>query len=171
MIKVRKMAKITMLAAVILPLLYLLVHAQACGSNVGRKPADDAERDTVLNNLLGGLTNITRQGGSVTLSDPLTLTGGRSPASIQRVATQNAPALRHAYNRRLQERPELSGRIDVKFSIDESGKVISAQAAESTMNDPELENFVIERVKGWNFEPIDKPGDVTEVTYPFVFSQ
>jgi hypothetical protein len=29
---------------------------------------------------------------------------------------------------------------------------------------------VLARVKSWNFEKIDLPGDVTEVTYPFVFS-
>jgi TonB family protein len=80
-------------------------------------------------------------------------------------------ALRHAYNRRLREKPGLAGRITVKFSIDEFGKVIFAQVVESTMNDSELETTVVSRIRNWVFEKIDKPGDVTEVTYPFVFSQ
>jgi hypothetical protein len=27
----------------------------------------------------------------------------------------------------------------------------------------------VDRVKSWIFDKIDKPGDVAEVTYPFVF--
>jgi TonB family protein len=99
------------------------------------------------------------------------LTGGRSRASIQRVVMQNMAALRYAYNKRLREKPGLTGKITVKFAIDEFGKVIFAQVVESTMADSELETTVVSRVKSWNFEKIDKPGDVTEVTYPFVFSQ
>jgi hypothetical protein len=38
------------------------------------------------------------------------------------------------------------------------------------MDDPELEKTLIEKVKSWDFEKLDKPGDVTEVIYPFVFS-
>ena len=99
------------------------------------------------------------------------LTGGRSRASIQRVVMQNMAALRHAYNRRLREKPGLNGKITVKFAIDEFGKVIFAQVVETTMNDAELEQIVVARVRSWAFEKIDKPGDVTEVVYPFVFSQ
>jgi len=99
------------------------------------------------------------------------LTGGRSRASIQRVVMQNMAALRYAYNRRLRDKPGLNGKITVKFAIDEFGKVIFAQVVESTMADPELERTVVDRVKSWNFDKIDKPGDVTEVVYPFVFSQ
>jgi len=99
------------------------------------------------------------------------LVGGRSRASIQRVVLQNVAALRDAYNRRVREMPELEGKVTVKFAIDEFGKVIFAQVMESTMNDSELENTIVTRVKSWVFEQIDKPGDVTEVRYPFVFSQ
>jgi len=100
-----------------------------------------------------------------------TLPTSRSRASIQRVTMQNMAALRYAYNKRLREKPGLFGQISVKFAIDESGKVIYAQIAESTMADLELETIVVSKVKSWTFEKIDKPGDVTEVTYPFVFSQ
>jgi TonB family protein len=99
------------------------------------------------------------------------LTGGRSRASIQRVVMQNMAALRHAYSRRLRDKPGLSGTVTVKFSIDEFGKVIFAQMVSSTLNDSELEQTVVTRVRSWVFERIDKPGDVTEVTYPFTFTQ
>ena len=99
------------------------------------------------------------------------LTGGRSRASIMRVVMQNLAALRYAYNKRLREKPGLKGKITCKFAIDEFGKVIFCEVLESTMADTQLETEVVDKIKRWRFEKIDKPGDVTEVVYPFVFSQ
>jgi hypothetical protein len=117
-----------------------------------------------------------KKGGELKMVTPdfkesVTVTGGRSKASINRVVMQNMAALRHAYNRRLRDKPGLNGRITVKFAIDEFGRVIFAQMVESTINDSELEGIVVDRVRSWNFDKIDKSGDVTEVTYPFMFSQ
>ncbi|MDR2693281.1 MAG: TonB family protein [Chitinispirillales bacterium] len=123
----------------------------------------------------GGGLDLKRKGElKVTSPDFLkggALTGGRSRASIKSVIKQNMATLRDLYNERLREKPGLTGKISVKFAIDEFGKVIFAQIVESTMSDSELESTVVSRVKSWNFEKIDKPGDVTEATYPFVFSQ
>lgn len=136
-----------------------------------------------IDDLIGGLMGGDGGGGlelkkrgSLKISAPDflkggSLTGGRSKASIMRVVMQNLAALRYAYNKRLREKPGLKGKITVKFAIDEFGKVIFCQVVESTMSDPELESTVAEKIKRWVFEKIDKPGDVTEVIYPFVFSQ
>jgi len=99
------------------------------------------------------------------------LTGGRSKSSIMRVVMQNLAALRYAYNKRLREKPGLKGKIVVKFAIDEFGKVIFSKVVESTIRDQKLEEIVSQKIRRWVFEKIDKPGDVTEVVYPFVFSQ
>jgi len=114
-------------------------------------------------------------GGALKVSSPDflkggTLTGGRSRASIHRIVTQNIAAIRYAYKKRLREKPGMCGRITVKFAIDEFGKTIFAQMTESTIHDFELEQIVVSRVNNWTFGKIDKPGDVTEVTYPFVFT-
>ncbi len=98
------------------------------------------------------------------------LTGGRSKASIMRVVMQNLAALRYAYNRRLREKPGLKGKVTVKFAIDEFGKVIFCEVVSSSMGDSVFEKQVVSKVRRWVFEKIDKPGDVTEVVYPFVFS-
>jgi len=99
------------------------------------------------------------------------VTGSRSRESIQRVIMQNMSALRYAYNKRLREKPGLSGKINIKFAVDESGGVIFAQLLESTMGDSALEETVVNKVKSLMFEKIDKSGDVTEIIYPFVFSR
>lgn len=134
--------------------------------------------DDLIGNLMGGDgggLNLKKK-GTLKISSPDilkggSLTGGRSKASIMRVVMQNIAALRYAYNKRLRDKPGLSGKITVKFAIDEFGKVIFTQVVESTMGDSELEIIVKEKIARWVFEKIDKPGDVTEVVYPFVFSQ
>jgi TonB family protein len=136
--------------------------------------------DDLIGNLMGGDEGGSglelKKRGSLKISAPDflkggSLTGGRSKASIMRVVMQNLAALRYAYNKRLREKPGLKGKITVKFAIDEFGKVIFCQVIESTMADPDLETTVADKIKRWVFEKIDKPGDVTEVVYPFVFSQ
>ncbi|GBU21522.1 hypothetical protein R80B4_01415 [Fibrobacteres bacterium R8-0-B4] len=99
------------------------------------------------------------------------VSGVRSRASIQCVVMQNAAALRYAYNKRLREKPGLSGEITVTFAIDGFGRVIFAETVKSTMADPEFESAVVSAVKAWEFGKIGRHGGVAEVTYPFIFSQ
>ncbi|MCL2183075.1 MAG: TonB family protein [Chitinispirillia bacterium] len=133
--------------------------------------------DDLMSSLSGGGGSLDlKKRGELKVSSPDflkggALTGGRSRASIQRVVMQNMAALRHAYSRRLKDKPGLSGTVTVKFSIDEFGKVIYASMVSSTLSDSELETTVVSRVRSWMFDKIDKPGDVTEVTYPFTFTQ
>ncbi len=98
------------------------------------------------------------------------MTGGRSRASITRVVLQNMNALRYAYNKRLNMKPNLRGKVTVKFAIDEFGKVIFCDVIGGTLNDPALEKTISKKIERWVFDKINKPGDVTEVVYPFVFS-
>lgn len=133
--------------------------------------------DKLLGDLMsddGGTLKLKKR-GELKIQKPVftrggSLTGGRNRASIMGVVRQNFAAIRYAYNKRLRDRPDLAGRITVKFAIDEFGKVIYAQVQNSTMNDSKMENMVLSKVRRWQFGKIDKQGDVTEVVYPFVFS-
>jgi TonB family protein len=98
------------------------------------------------------------------------LSGGRNRTEIMRVVMQNLGGLRHAYNKRLFEKPALRGKVTVKFAIDEFGNVIFCEAVESSMGDPEFDKLITDKIRRWAFGPVDKPGDVTEIVYPFVFS-
>jgi TonB family protein len=96
--------------------------------------------------------------------------GGRSKAEIFRVVNQNLGALRYAYTVRLREMPGLRGKITVKFAIDEFGNVVACDVTESSIRDEKLEKTVVDKIRRWKFERLDKPGDITQVVYPFVFS-
>jgi TonB family protein len=105
------------------------------------------------------------------LPEGATLTGQRSRASIQRVIVlKHRAALRYIHEWRQERKPEVSGTVSVRFTIDEFGKVTSAKLESSSVNDSTLANAVILRVKHIDFGPINKPGDVTEVVYPFFFA-
>ncbi len=95
----------------------------------------------------------------------------RSKAAIMQVVMQNLASLRYAYNRRLREKPGIQGKIYVKYRIDENGDVISSKVVKSSMHDRKLENTIAKKIKTWKHCPINKSGDITEVVYPFVFSQ
>jgi Ca-activated chloride channel family protein len=132
--------------------------------------------DDQISSLMGAGSATSASRGTLKLTEPTfikggALTGGRSKASIMRVVMQNLAALRYEFARRLREKPGLSGRIDVKFAIDEFGKVIFSTVVSSTVGDSLLEAAVLKKVNRWVFDKIDKPGDVTEVVYPFVFSR
>lgn len=112
-----------------------------------------------------------RDAAIATVPGGVSLNGtGRSRVDIMRVVMQNLSALRYAYNRRLRERPGLTGKITIKFAVDEFGNVIACEVIESSMADSQLEAVITGKILRWRFDKIDKPGDITEVVYPFVFS-
>jgi TonB family protein len=96
---------------------------------------------------------------------------GRSRAEISSVVYANLPALRHAYSMRLRMQPRLGGRITVKFLIDDKGRVFAVSVVDSNTGDTEFDQLILAKIRAWRFEVIDKPGDMTEVVYPFVFSR
>ncbi len=101
------------------------------------------------------------------------LSGARSKASIMNVIMRELPALRELYNSYLKtpEAADLEGKVTVKFAVDEHGAVIFSGVVQSTTGNPGFDGAVVATVGTWSFGGIDKPGDVTEVVYPFVFSQ
>ncbi len=88
---------------------------------------------------------------------------------IQRVVRQNRRPIRHCYERQLQEDPELSGQIMMKWVIGPTGEVVEVSVVESEMESAELEQCLIEQIGEWTFPEPDGGGEV-RVNYPFNFS-
>ena len=93
----------------------------------------------------------------------------RPSESIMKTVMQNLAALRYAYNKRLRENRLLYGKITVKYSILENGKVNSAEIISSTINDTFLENTIKNKIKNWKFDSLSVTADTTTIIYPFVF--
>ncbi|MBN2189094.1 MAG: AgmX/PglI C-terminal domain-containing protein [Chitinispirillaceae bacterium] len=97
--------------------------------------------------------------------------GGRSELSITEFIASKLPEFMRIYSARLLEMPGVGGKIDFNFAIDESGDVPFCNIVNSAIGDDTLENRLADFIMNWKFEKIDKPGDITVVTYPFDFSQ
>jgi TonB family protein len=91
---------------------------------------------------------------------PATRTGSsgkaaRSREEIETVFDRNKGAIYALYSRALRERPELQGKLVLEFTIAPSGEVTMCRLVSSDLNDPELENKIVLRVKLFRFDAKD----------------
>jgi TonB family protein len=86
---------------------------------------------------------------------------------IRKRVRERLPELEGAYADAIRRNPELGGKLLVRFRIDPSGKVQSAEPADRSFADSAFVNAVLAKVRRWTFEP--PAGRTVEVLYPFVF--
>jgi TonB family protein len=77
------------------------------------------------------------------------------------------PELEGMYTEAIRRNPDLRGKLLVRFRIDPSGRIQRAESVEESFRDAVFVNAVLERVRGWTFDPT--VGRTVEVLYPFVF--
>ena len=78
----------------------------------------------------------------------------------------NSSAIRDCYQKRLQERPTLQGKLVARFDIGPAGRVIGATA--DGIGDRELILCVVQAVRKWQFGKPASGGKI-RVAYPFKF--
>jgi hypothetical protein len=100
----------------------------------------------------------------------VTMSGTLTAATIQRQVRQQSNRVRACYERGLQRKPALSGRVAIRFVIELDGRVGHALVAESTIADPSVEACVREVVSSLTF-PTGDDGWRYVVTYPFWFQR
>jgi len=96
--------------------------------------------------------------------------GALSKEVIQRVIRRHLSEIRYCYEQGLQTRPDLEGRVAVKFVVGASGAVQTAVVASSSLGDARVEGCVARSVGRWAF-PQPDGGGVVIVSYPFTFQQ
>lgn len=97
-----------------------------------------------------------------------TVNGRLPPEVIQRIVRQNFGRFRLCYENGLRNNPTLSGRVSVKFVIDRSGAVSTAQDGGSELPDQGVISCV---VRGFGNLSFPQPeGGIVTVVYPITFS-
>lgn len=86
---------------------------------------------------------------------------------IRKRVRDRLPELEGEYADALRRKEDLRGRMVVRFRIDPSGKIESAESVEESLRDAAFVNAVLGKVRRWVFEPT--AGRTVEVLYPFVF--
>jgi len=94
--------------------------------------------------------------------------GRLPPEVIQRIVRQNFGRFRLCYENGLRNNPTLSGRVSVKFVIDRSGAVSTAQDGGSELPDQGVISCVVRGFGNLSF-PQPEGGMVT-VVYPIMFN-
>jgi hypothetical protein len=96
--------------------------------------------------------------------------GSLSKEVIRRIIRRHINEVRFCYEQELNQRPDLQGRVAVKFIISPTGAVQNAMVASSDMGNPRVEGCIANSVKRWTF-PAPEGGGIVVVTYPFVLQQ
>jgi TonB family protein len=98
------------------------------------------------------------------------IVGGLSKETIRRTIHRNLNQVRFCYEQGLQTRPDLQGRVAVRFIIGASGEVRVAAIESSNLNDARVDACITSAVKRWSFPAPDGAG-IVSVTYPFMLQQ
>jgi hypothetical protein len=95
---------------------------------------------------------------------------GNLPKSvIRRVILSRKGAYQNCYERQLQNKRDLNGKISINVKVSGStGKVIVARVVGTTMNNPSVEQCILGHIKKLRF-PTPKNGKTVIFTYPFRF--
>jgi tetratricopeptide (TPR) repeat protein len=96
--------------------------------------------------------------------------GSISKDAISRVIRSQLARVRHCYQRELSMKPDLQGRVVVRFTILENGQVGERSIMSTTLADPRVESCVLEVIGSLEF-PAVPGGGLVIVNYPFVFER
>ncbi len=78
----------------------------------------------------------------------------RTGGDIARIFDRFNGALQALYQRALRDNPALQGSVTLKLSVAADGTVTDCSVVSSQLNDPELEQKIVLRVKLFHFDPV-----------------
>ncbi len=93
--------------------------------------------------------------------------GGLDRNEIAAIINRHLSEVRFCYEKGLQQKPKLAGRLSMNFMIGPNGTVTVAKVANSSLNHVPVENCIRDRLKTWNF-PKPEGGVTVKVSYPFI---
>ena len=92
-----------------------------------------------------------------------------SRETIQQVVGRHDGRIRMCYEQRLVGKPNLAGRMIVRFTVGGTGRVIAASAGESSLGDSALETCIVDVFRRMVF-PAATNGSPVQISYPVVLT-
>jgi hypothetical protein len=105
--------------------------------------------------------------GSLKDSTPTDIDGALDPNAVANEIRRRRGAIIACYESALKRNPNLSGKVELQFTISAVGKVTAADIGTDTMHDDEVNNCIKSRVLGWRF-PAPEGGEA-HFAFPFIF--
>jgi hypothetical protein len=100
-------------------------------------------------------------------SDGMEAQGGLDKDQIAEVILRHQGEITYCYEQGLQVKPDISGRVAVKFLIGPGGRVTTAGIQHSSVRSSQVEGCIVRKLQAWNF-PHPSGGVSVKVTYPFI---
>ncbi len=104
---------------------------------------------------------------SVELGD-ISTSKGLSKDDIQKVVKQRLSFIELCYQKYLEKKPNIQGGITLQLAIDSSGRVTKVSLVSSKLNDKNLEQCIIQKIKELNF-PVPVGMDTVTANVSLVF--
>ena len=114
----------------------------------------------------GSMSGGGMSGGSVQAATEVR--GSIDKEEIRRVVRSHINEVKRCYEQGLTRRPDLEGRVVVKFTIGNTGTVLSATIHETTFSDRPVEQCIVSAALRWVFPKPTGEGTVV-ISYPFLF--
>lgn len=118
-----------------------------------------------LGTLSGGKVG---SGGVGLIEDESEITGGLDREVIAEYIKTQLGQILYCYERQLSAKPNLFGKVAVKFEIGPTGAVSTSKIGDTTLKDNTVEGCILNKINSWKF-PTPKGGTRVMVTYPFLF--
>lgn len=106
--------------------------------------------------------------GNVQSAAPEVDGGSLDPSAIAKVVKSRLTAVKECYERELKRNPQLAGKVVIRFTIEEDGRVTGVAVEESSLGDPNVGSCIVSRFERFRFPKPD--GGAVTVSYPFIFS-
>lgn len=118
---------------------------------------------------LGLSGNSPIEAGSGHARAPATVRGGGLDSDIiDSIVRRRQDRIRLCYERQLNFKPKLSGKVSVQFVIGAKGSIVATNITEDTMQNQNVRSCILGEVQTWTF-PAPVGGTLVTVDYPFVF--
>lgn len=118
-------------------------------------------------NVRAGVKTETEVSGNLKTEAP-EVDGQLSETEINSVMRRQLKSLRDCYESALKRNRQLSGKLVIRFEIEESGKTQNVDFEDDTLGSPEVKECIARRAKYWRFPKPD--GGSVFVAYPIVFT-
>lgn len=74
----------------------------------------------------------------------------RTAEQVQAVINSHRPAIIDCYKQLLRRQPEAKGKIEIRFAVNPDGRVVRAEIVQSTIDDSEMQQCILNRIRKWN---------------------
>lgn len=88
--------------------------------------------------------------------------------NIRQVVSAKQNAIKYCFEKELQTKPTLAGKIMAQWNVSLDGSVMKPSIASSSMNDAAVEGCIVRVIERMRFQPPN--GGICIIQYPFVFS-